>query len=154
MTRLIPLLTRPFHSTLAGARGGNISVEFALALPFLLLILGAVIDFGRAAYDRMALETAARSAVQYARVNPTDSAGIRRAALSAGGVDPAAQVNARQFCECPDGGASPCTSVCPAGEAPQVFLEVTVNSTFTPLLPVPGLPVLGSLTGSATLRVQ
>jgi len=149
MTRLLSSLKR-----LAAARGGNISVEFALALPFLLLILGAVIDFGRAAYDRMALETAARSAVQYARANPSDTAGIHRAALNAGGVDPAAAVASRQFCECPGGGSSPCTSVCASGEAPQVFLEVTINAGFTPLVPVPGLPDLVSLAGSATLRVQ
>ncbi|HEY0834067.1 MAG TPA: TadE/TadG family type IV pilus assembly protein [Azospirillum sp.] len=149
MTRLMPLLKR-----LAGARGGNITVEFALALPFLLLILGAVIDFGRAAYDRMALETAARSAVQYARTNPSDTAGIRRAALNAGGVAAEAVVDSRQFCECPDGSTTLCTTVCPAGDAPQVYLEVTIRSDFTPLVPVPGLPDLVSLAGSATLRVQ
>jgi Flp pilus assembly protein TadG len=149
MRRFVPFLRR-----LAGARGGNISVEFALALPFLLLLFGAVIDFGRAAYDRMALETAARSAVQYARANPGDAAGIRSAALNAGGVDPAAVVASRQFCECPGGGAGACNAVCPSGEAPQVFLEVTISSGFAPLLPVPGLPDLVSLAGSATLRVQ
>ncbi|WP_448187482.1 TadE/TadG family type IV pilus assembly protein [Azospirillum sp. sgz301742] len=140
---------------LAANRDGNVAVEFALLLPLLILILGGVIDFGRAFYDRMALESAARSAVQYARQSPSDSAGIQLAALGAGGVPSTATVDALQvFCECPDGSSVGCNAVCASGGTVLRFLSVTVRENFETMFPYPGVSSPLALAGSATIRVQ
>jgi hypothetical protein len=140
---------------LAGDRGGNVAVEFALLLPLLIVILTGLIDFGRATYERMALETAARSAVQYARQNPNDTAGITAAALNAGGLAATAEVEVpAPFCECPTGASIACGTVCPNGDALLRFLSVTVRHDFEPLFPYPGLPSPLALAGSAVIRVQ
>lgn len=136
-------------------RDGNVAVEFALVLPMLILILGGVIDFGRAFYDQMALETAARSAVQYARQNPGDATGIQLAATSAGGLPATATVDALQvFCECPDGSSIGCSTVCATGEALLRFLSITVREDFETLFPYPGVSSPLALAGTAVIRVQ
>ncbi|HYH38550.1 MAG TPA: TadE/TadG family type IV pilus assembly protein [Azospirillum sp.] len=150
-------MIRP-HATLwrlARDRGGNVAVEFALLMPLLVIILTGLVDFGRATYERMALETAARSAVQYARQNPNDTAGITAAALNSGGLDATATVEIpAPFCECPDGTSIGCSTVCPSGDPILRFLSVTVRHDFEPFFPYPGLPSPLALAGSAVIRVQ
>ena len=134
---------------------GSIAVEFALAAPMLVLFLAGMVDFGRAFYDRMALETAARGAVQYARQYPYDAAGIRLAALNAGRLSGPLTVDAPEpFCECPDGTPNECSAACPSGEAVQRFLSVTVREDFQTLFPYPGIPSPLPLVGAAVIRVQ
>jgi len=136
-------------------RDGNVAVEFALIMPMLILVFAGLIDFGRAFYDRMALDTAARSAVQYARKNPSDAQGITTAARRAGGLPAGVTVDPpRQFCECPSGAAVSCGSTCASGEPYLILLSVTVRYNFQPLVPYPGLPSPLPLAGSAVIRVQ
>ncbi len=135
-------------------RRGNVGVEFAVALPFLILLFAALIDLGRAMYDDMSLTAAARSAAQYARANPADAAGVRAAAMAAGNVPADARVATSTFCECPGGAAVVCTNTCAGSVAPLVFVRVRVDRVFTPLLPYPGIPESLPLSGDAILRVQ
>jgi hypothetical protein len=51
-------------------------VEFALVLPLLLLLLIAIIDFGRALFVYSQVSNAAREAVRYAATSPDDCAEI------------------------------------------------------------------------------
>ncbi|HYG85168.1 MAG TPA: TadE/TadG family type IV pilus assembly protein [Azospirillum sp.] len=147
--------THSFIRRLTASRDGNVAVEFALIAPVLILLFTGLIDLGRAFYDGMALETAARSAVQYARQNPGDTTGIRAAALTGSGVPMGATVDPpKQFCECPNGSSIGCGSQCASGEPYLVFLSVTVRENFQSILPYPGLPSPLPLTGSAVLRVQ
>jgi len=138
-----------------GDECGSVAVEFALAVPILVLLLGGLADFGRAFYDRMALETAARGAVQYARQYPHDTAGIRLAALNAGRLPATITVDApAPFCECPDGTPNECSTACPSGEAVLRFLSVTVREDFQTLFSYPGIPSPLPLVGAAVIRVQ
>ncbi|MBC7263108.1 MAG: pilus assembly protein [Chloroflexi bacterium] len=69
---------------------GDSLVEFAIILPVLLLILMAILDFGRAAYVYNVVANAAREGARYAMVAPTDIAGIQSAVWSkTPGLDPA-----------------------------------------------------------------
>ena len=149
MKRAMGLLRR-----LADERG-SIAVEFALTVPLLIVIVVGLADFGRAFYDRMALETAARGAVQFARQYPHDIAGIRLAALNAGQLPAGVTVDVpAPFCECPNGASVGCGSACPSGEGVLRFLSVTVREDFETLFPYPGMPSPLPLTGSAVIRVQ
>jgi len=64
------------------SRAGQSLVEFTLGLLVLLLALAAVIDYGRLLYASIALTNVAREGAHYGSLAPTDSAGIRNAALA------------------------------------------------------------------------
>lgn len=76
-----------FHPTRSKARGGIVKgkhsrgqslVEWALVLPFLLLILLAIFDLGGAFGAYIALSQAAHQGAYYGFMHPTDLAGIRQ----------------------------------------------------------------------------
>jgi Flp pilus assembly protein TadG len=64
--------------------GGQGVVEFAVALPFLLLILLGTIDAGRVFFDYIEMRNAAVEGATYGSRNPTDVAGITAATLAHG----------------------------------------------------------------------
>jgi len=57
---------------------GQALVEFALVLPVLLLILAAIVDFGRLFYSVLAVHHAAREGARYGVVHAADDEGIRQ----------------------------------------------------------------------------
>jgi len=71
-----------------GGTAGQSAVEFALVLPFAVLVLLAVIQVGAVVHDQVMVTHAAREAVRVAAVSP-DAAAVRRAAATAGDLDPA-----------------------------------------------------------------
>lgn len=48
---------------------GQAMVEFALALPILLILVGGIIDFGWLYYNKIALNNAAREGARYAAIH-------------------------------------------------------------------------------------
>jgi Flp pilus assembly protein TadG len=67
-----------------GAERGQGMVEFALALPFLLLIMLGTIDLGRMFFDYVDLRSAAVEGAQYGSRYAADTSAIQAEALSAG----------------------------------------------------------------------
>lgn len=66
---------------------GQSLVEFAILLPFLILLLSGLLDLGRVFYVQVTLEDAASEGVAYATIHPYDADGIwRRAAEATGGM--------------------------------------------------------------------
>lgn len=59
-------------SGLNGCRGrrGAAATEFALILPFFMLIVLICVDFGRFAYHQIAITNSARAGAEYAIMNP------------------------------------------------------------------------------------
>jgi Flp pilus assembly protein TadG len=55
---------------------GQSLLEFALALPVLLIILAGVLDLGRAYYVYVALTDAAAEGATYAAIKPSDTDGV------------------------------------------------------------------------------
>ena len=60
---------------------GQSLVEFTLGLVVLLLVLAAVVDYGRLVYASIVLTNVAREGAHYGSSAPTDTNGIRQAAL-------------------------------------------------------------------------
>ncbi len=155
-----------------GERCRGVSVtELALVFPLSLVLFIGILDFGRVYYSAIAVSHAARAGVQYGaqdNVKSGDFAGMRQAASDALGDVSNFTVTACRYCRCADGTGS-CTS-CNAGgdgcstgsgclgtcssDAPQVFVQVTVDKVFTTLFPYPGLPSTADLNRIATMRVQ
>ena len=68
-------------SRAAQQRPGQSLVEFTLGLLVLLLVLAAVVDYGRLLYASIVLTNVAREGAHYGSIAPTDTNGIRQAAL-------------------------------------------------------------------------
>ncbi len=64
-------------------------VEYALALPIMLLILMSILDLGRVVYVYSSLHNSVRDGARYGNINPTDAAGIEALVRTkAVGLDP------------------------------------------------------------------
>jgi Flp pilus assembly protein TadG len=136
-------------------RRGTAAVEFALVAPFLLLLLGGIVELGRAVYDSAALAGAARAGAQYAWIQPNDNAGIVAAAAAASGL-PAGSVRVSaptRFCECPDGTPSSCDVACPTG-ALRRFVQIDVQRDFGAITNLLNVAVPSVLTARAIVRTQ
>lgn len=69
-------------------QGGQATVEMALVLPVLLLIVIGIVEFGRIYSDHLILQNAAREGVRVAAVGGTDGDVWNRVVASAPGLDP------------------------------------------------------------------
>jgi Flp pilus assembly protein TadG len=145
---------------------GVSSLEVALMLPFLLLLLMGVLDFGQLFYLAIEVSDAARAGAQYGYQNLTtqmDTSGMIAAA-----EDDAVDVSswgtnvASYGCMCSDGtdqaqlaaSASSCAiqpSACTSKGAQLVdYVQVQTQAIYAPILPLPGLPSSITLNGNAT----
>jgi len=125
------------------ASRGQSLAEFALVLPFLLILVLAAIDYGRAYFDYVSVTNAARTGASYASAGPesaADTTGIRNAALQElvdvlGGES--AQVTVATG---PDTGGKP-------------YTRVTVRHTFNTLFAWPLLPTSVNIQRTVQMRV-
>jgi Flp pilus assembly protein TadG len=145
-------------------RGAAI-VEFALILPFLILLMVGLFDLGFGAYQSMQVHAAAEAGAQYAAIKyPGGSwtqaqiTAIAAAVTGATGTSGIAATPApSQVCGCPDGGIftlKPSCGTCPSGSSPGVYASVSAQVTYSPVLPYPGLPDPLTLTGQAYRRIN
>jgi len=73
--------------------GGQAAVEFALVLPFLLVLLVGIVEFGRAWNEHQVITDAARETARRAAIadTPTTAADLEntaKAAMAAAGINP------------------------------------------------------------------
>lgn len=133
---------------------GTSLVETAVLMPVLMLLFVGTIDFGRAYYSAIEVNSAAEAGALYGVQNPTDLTGMVAASkLDAADLASVAAV-ATYGCECSDGG-----SVVPScGTAPTCtynvvnYVEVDTTYTYTPIIRYPGLSSALTLHGSARMR--
>lgn len=142
-------------------RSGVAVAEFAVVLPFLLLVLVSVHDIAGAMWRATRLEIAARAGAQYALARPQDSAGITAAVRAqlpgVAGLTVAPTVMA---CKCDNGAAADCTTgICTIGatvHAPIGYISITVTQPFAPLSPLAAslYPGLSLLRGNVEMRLH
>ena len=135
--------------------GGSL-VELAMLLPlFVVLLLGAV-DFGRAYYLAIEVAGAAQAGAAYGSQNPTDTTGMTNAAQAdAPNVQNLTVGTPTYGCECSDGTnySASCSSTPSCSSNNVVYrVKVTVQGSYAPLLPWPGIPSTMSLRSSASMR--
>jgi len=138
--------------------GGNISVELALVLPFLLMLVMGAYDFGRGFTEKLRLNSAARAGAQYALQNYNmvgDEEGVRQSARDdAEDVDATLTVTPRYFCTCLTGGEIACGTSCAGGEVPMRYIEVDVSGPFELMFDYPMTSDSMTLQGHAELRLR
>jgi len=140
-------------------------VEFAIAVPLLMLLVLGGIELGRYAYFSIVVGNAARAGVQYGAQNlltAGDSTGMSNAALTDGQnvaglavASPAPGI----VCSCWNGTASSADTgcdptVCPTGAHRVVYVQVTMTGTMSPLFNYPLLPGTYTITRQAVMRVS
>ena len=157
---------QPQHARLAGRRRarGQSLVEFALALPVLLIVLLFAIDFGRAFYSWVILQNASRLGANFAALNPEGWEGTGNATLQAQYVDLVTKDWGVLDCDTPP---DPVFSDSPgdtssAGQTPDTaydvgdMVKVTLTCPFHPLTPIISAVVGSSvqLTASSEFRIR
>ena len=140
-------------------RDGNVSIEMAFLVTFLLVLVMGAYDFGRLAMEQSGVTQAARAGAQYAvldQANATDIDGMRQAAREEA-EDPTLEVYPDWFCRCPGGAKTPdCTTNCADGNFPPMYVEVYVEDSLDMLFDYPGLPGTDTytMTSTSTMRVR
>jgi Flp pilus assembly protein TadG len=141
--------------SLRGEEGTSL-IETALLLPVLLLMMVGAVDFGRAYYAAIEVQSAAEAGALYGVQYPSDAAGMVLAAKADAtditGIAPVAIYG----CECFDGtsAVASCTAT-PTTCGTNNFVnyaEVDTTATYTTLLRYPGIPSTIPLTGKARMR--
>ena len=154
------LLTRPPYwlAPLYRCVSGNISVEFALVIPFLMLLVLGAYDFGRGFTEKLRLNSAARAGAQYALSNYNmveDENGVRQSARDdAEDVDEVLQVDPNYICRCLDDVVLDCGEPCTGGEVPMRYIEVDVSGPFEFMFDYPMTTGSMTLQGHAELRLR
>lgn len=140
-----------------GNQEGSAAVEFAISLPFLILLAIGVADFGRLYIVALATASAARAGAQYGAQLPGttgDAAGIEQAARADAGNIGLQSVTSTQICKCSDGTTPACTGTCAGYGVPQVFVRVSTTNTVSFAFRYPGLAQSVPVVRTVTLRVQ
>ena len=140
---------------------GAATVELALIIPVLVLIMIGLLDMGRIFYGAITVVSAARAGVAYGSMSAIHADDT--AAMITSATNDAVDVNgllftARKRCECPD--ETPpdvdcaTVNVCMDGTNVRIYVETTVTGTFTTTLPYPGIPSTINMTRTAQMRAQ
>lgn len=132
--------SRSALSRCMGSDAGSISVEFGFILPFLLMMMLGIFEFGRFGLEYTRLVNAARAGAQYAiqdQSTAADIAGITKAVRDdAGDTDEALRVDARRYCFCPTTNEEvSCTAACSDGKYPPMYVDVSVGSDMARVFP-------------------
>lgn len=118
---------------------GAALLEMAIALPFLVLVVLGVVDFGRALFAQIGLEQAAQEGAIYAAFNPDDYAKVQLRVAEASGF--------------PSLSAADVTVGCPAGPSGGT-VEVSVSHVHNLVTPIVSSWFGGSLNLSAQSVAQ
>ena len=127
-------------------QAGQALPELVLIVPALLLIMLGAVDFGQYMHDGIEAANAARAGVQYgaqSMLTAGDVSGITSAVQSDASDISSLSVSATTYCTC-DGAPGtqyPCSAMpaCGAGDHADLYVQVVVSKTFTPLVAYPGL---------------
>ncbi len=136
-------------------------MEFAIAIPLLMLLLLGAAELGRYAYFSIIVANAARAGAQYGSQNGTtalDSPGIQTAVQNDGtnGIS-ALAVSSSSSCWCWNGTTYASTTCslplhCASGH-PVEFISVTVSGTAHSIMKYPLLPSTLPVSATTTMRL-
>ena len=124
---------RPVRPPLAADRAGNVMLEFALALPILMLLTVGLLDLGSYSLQKSAMLQGARAGAQYGIVDYSDAAKVNTTAQNATGLT-GVTATTTWFCECVSGTAVACTTTCSGGVTIKRYVRVSTSKSFDSVL--------------------
>ena len=139
---------------------GNMIIEFALALPILMLLTVGLLDLGTYGLQKSAMLQGARAGAQYGILDYSDPAKVNTTAQNASGLSGVAASTA-WFCECVSGTTVTCTTTCSGGATLKRYVTVSMTKSFDSVLTATTLNFGGfgswtpptSLSASVTMMV-
>ncbi|HEV2865940.1 MAG TPA: TadE family protein [Allosphingosinicella sp.] len=136
--------------------GGASVIEFALFAPILAVMVMGVSDLSMGYSRKLTLESAAFRSLEKVAVGSvqTDYQFLKAEAAAGAGV-PQSNVTVDNWLECDRVRQTDFTGTCPTGQMTSRYVQVTINSTYTPRFnygPLGGSPV--PISASAALRIQ
>lgn len=138
-----------------GREGGGAIVELALSVPILLVLLVGAAEIARVEYASIEVSNAALAGVQYGTQDGTtaaDTTGIQTAAAN-DAPSLTLETTVSHSCICSNGSSSTCLPTDCAGASIETILTVDTQTTFDPLIYLPGLPRTYTLYGQAVQKV-
>ena len=140
------------------SNAGTSVVELALLLPLLMLIAIGATDFARLFYAAVIVAGSTRAGIQYGGQSNThtgDTAGMHLiASQNASDLGGVTTSSVREcYCLGSTTEVDCITGTCAEG-APQIYVTVEAQSTFTTLVDYPGIPHVVNLTQRSVTRVQ
>lgn len=137
-------------------RLGAAGVEFALALPVLVLLLIGMFDYGALAFQTMQVSEAAQAGADYALHNGWNSTAIQTAVTSATGLSVTATPAPTLSSACLSGNALVVTTgtSCSGGGTPGSYVFVYARSSFSPLVAWSVLALPSTISAHAVVRIQ
>lgn len=147
---------------LARAHGGVSTIEFAIVAPAIALLLIGIIDFGMGLWQEMQVADAAQAGASYAALNGWNSTAsqIETAVTSATSLSglQASPAPSVMSCGCPNSNSTAltqttCGSSCPDGSTAGHYWIVNAESSYSTILPYPGISSPMTLTATAYARL-
>lgn len=138
-------------------RRGNAAIELALLAPPLTLMLVGTADYGLGLYRQMEVQNAAQAGAEYALKHGFSTSSISSAVTSATPLTVSASPAPVETCGCPTGttiSSATCASTCANGQTAGYYVTVDAQTTYTTIIPYPGIPNSYTLTASSTVRIQ
>jgi Flp pilus assembly protein TadG len=136
---------------------GQSTVELAVAIPLLLLLLLAGTDFGRVFYMSSGVASAARAGAQFGSqsvITAANTAGMIAAAKTDGSNLTAMTATATQCTCAPSSTVPACPSAYCTNAPLATFVVVQTSGLFQTLITYPGIPSSTTLAGKAIMQVQ
>ena len=132
----------------------------ALALPVLSVVALGIIDVSTCYSAQMSIQQAAARSLERLQTSNQrlDFSYVKTEAAAAAGV-PETQVDVQNWLECNNARQTTYNQVCPTGQTSARYVQVTINSTYTPYFtysPLGARLANGkvALTASSAVRVQ
>lgn len=107
---------------------GTAAVEFALIMPMLFLVLSGIFNFGLILIKKDALNSVINAGLLYSIRQSSNMSNIQAKMSASTSLTPLT-VSATQSCQCSDGSAISCASLCTGGVQPSTFVTLTASST-------------------------
>ncbi len=162
----------PLLFALLKGRRGAAAIELALTLPFMMVVLMGIFDFGNITYTMMEVNAAAHAGVMYAYANRSacTTSGIETAentatslgspaaytgpsATGAAGLGHSAPSCTVSGCSSSAGIVATSSSTCTTGDpTPGTYAVAFAQYNFTPLLPWTGLVFPSTISATAVMR--
>jgi Flp pilus assembly pilin Flp len=153
---------RDFFAGLAGEDRGVTMIEFAFIAPVIAVLIIGIIDFGMGLWQQMEVADAAEVGAAYAAANGWNSSvsGIENAVTGATGLSSIAASPAPTWppwCGCPSASsgitAATCGSPCSDGSLAGHYITVSAQSSYSTILPWPGISRPMTLSYSTYARI-
>ncbi len=130
-------------------------VEYALAMPLLLLMLAVALDYGNSLRVAAEVSAAARAGAAFASSSATNSVnttGIKAAVINSAPDISGMTVTSARSCQCPGGGSVSCSGSCTGNML--IYVQVNAQAAASTIFSVPGLGFSGATAAQVSMRVQ